>query len=87
MGLKCELCRPQFPTLFADVFPIDLNAAVTLVTLASRAVFVTEAPAIHAPTMNFLRSFPCATLIQTHKKLGLFSICIQATEHDGMLIP
>ncbi len=25
--------RPQFPTLFTDVFPIDLNADVTLVTV------------------------------------------------------
>ena len=40
--------RPQFPTLFTDVFPIDVKVDVTLIivpieTLASSAVFVTKA--------------------------------------------
>lgn len=51
--------QPQFPTPIADVFPVDLNADVSLVivpseTPATRAVFVTKTPVISAPTMNLL---------------------------------
>ncbi|KAL7836236.1 hypothetical protein AOLI_G00275200, partial [Acnodon oligacanthus] len=64
--------HPQFPNLFTDVLPIDLNAEVPFVIapiekLASSAVFVSEDPAIHAPVMNplsrSLRTFQVFLLI------------------------
>lgn len=54
-------CRPQFPTLFLDVFPIDPNADVTLFTVPietfeSRTAFVTEAPDLRVPTRTLFQS-------------------------------
>ena len=56
--------RPQFLTIFTEVFPIDLNAdaapvTVPIETIASWVVFVAEAPVIWAPTMS-----PFAILMQ-----------------------
>lgn len=82
---------PQFSTLFIDGFIIDLKADVTLdtalgKTLISLAVFVTEALAIRAQTMNLLRSFPPGILIQNQTQLGLLSNFTHSTEYDWMII-
>ena len=53
-----QMCfQSRFWTMFAEVFIIDLNADVPVDTIPIKtpicwAVFVTAAPAIHAPTMN-----------------------------------
>lgn len=45
-------------------------------------VFVTEAPAFHSHLDIFL--LPSSSKIEVN--LGLLSICVHATEHDGILI-
>lgn len=65
-GASSVCCQPQFPTLFTHVFLTDLNAEATLVPTETWTSWaVTEARAVHAPTMNpLLKSFPLAILIQ-----------------------
>lgn len=70
-------CWPQFTTLFADVFPINLKAEVTLVTVP----FETQASWADLwlkllTTMNKFNFFPI--LIQNQKQLGLLSIFIHS---------
>lgn len=64
--------------------------AVSTESQSSRTVFVIEAPAICAPTMNPLshshKSFPLAILTQNQYQLDLLSVSTQATEDGWMLI-
>lgn len=44
--------------LFIDLFPINLIVYVTYITVAIETVLVTKVPAIHAPIISNVTSFP-----------------------------
>lgn len=75
------------PTLFTDVFPIDLNADVILATVCIQTLGSLYSNTVL--TMKRLsklhRSFLLATLIQNHNQLGLLSVFIHTTEHGWIV--
>lgn len=79
--------QPQFPTLFIDVFAMDVNAdkdKSVIETLAGRAVFVAQTSAVCAPTVNplskSLGSFSLAILIRNQNQLDLQNSFTSARE-------